>query len=326
MARDERLGMDIAYLLWLQGIRESLPPFVESFFVAVSDFASSNALIIIPCLLFWCFDKRAGRLMLFSFTFATMLNQLIKNTVCCTRPWIRSSQLRPAAGALPDATGYSFPSGHTQSATSLFGTLGWYYRKRWPVLFGLCCAFVLLVGFSRNFLSVHAPQDVLVAIVEGVLVLLAVERLLAWVDEASGRDALLLVGCLVVAVAYMLYIGLKPYPMDRTASGALLYDPLESIVDSFESLGVFVGAVLGWFLERRYVGFEVDPKAMGWKRMLVRVAVGMAVVGILFLASRALVLAGASPTACEFAKSFCAAFGATFAAPAVFAQVEKAHA
>lgn len=318
--------MDIAYLLWLQGIRESLPPFVEGFFVAVSDFASSSALIIIPCILFWCFDKRAGSLMLFSFTFATVLNQLIKNTVCCYRPWIRSSQLRPAVGALPDATGYSFPSGHTQGAVSLFGTLGWYYRKRWPALFGLCCAFVLLVGFSRNFLSVHTPQDVLVALVEGVVVLLAAERLLTWVDEASGRDALLLVGCLVVAVAYMAYTGLKPYPVDNTASGTLLYDPLESMVDSFESLGVFVGAVLGWFLERRCVSFEVDPAAMGWKRLLVRAVIGMAVVGLLVLASRVLVLAGASPIASEFAKSFCAAFGATFAAPVVFARVEKSRA
>lgn len=315
--------MDIAYLLWLQEIREALPSAVEGFFVAVSNLAASSALILLPCLLFWCFDKKAGRFVLFSFSLGVVLNQLIKNTVCCYRPWIRASQLRPSAAAKVGATGYSFPSGHTQGMASLFGTMGWHYRKRWPVLFAVCCAIVLLVGFSRNFLGVHTPQDVIVGIVEGVLMLLVTERLLAWVDEEPGRDVYMLAGCLVVAVAYLAFIWLKPYPMDYDASGALIYHPLESQIDCFKSGGVLVGAALGWFFEKRYVGFEVDPKSMGWKRLLVRFAIGAAVVVAMFLVSRIVVLVGAGECASEFGKSFCAVFGAVFVAPAAFTRVER---
>lgn len=315
--------MDISYLLWWQGIRESLPEVVEHFFVVVSALAVHNALVLIPCLLFWCLDKRAGRYLILTFSIGTLLNQLIKNTVCCYRPWIRDAAVRPAEGALAEATGYSFPSGHTQGAACLFGSIGWYYRKRWPALLALCSAFVLLVGFSRNFLGVHTPQDVLVALAEGVVVLLVVERLLAWIDEADGRDARVLVVCLTGVAAYMLYVWLKPYPMDYDAAGALVVDPVVMQVDCFKAAGVFLGAMLGWFLEKRYVNFAVDPRAMGWKRLLVRFAIGMAVLVACHLAPRVFLLVGTDERIYEFAKNFSTFLGGVYVAPLVFSAVER---
>ncbi len=150
-----RVSVDISYLLWLQGIREALPSFFESFFALVSAIAASSALVVLPCLLYWCLDKRGGEFLLFSFSMGSMCNQLIKNTVCAYRPWIRSPDIHPTEGSLAEATGYSFPSGHTQAAATLIGASGWRYRKKWPALNVACWVFVLLVAFSRNFLVVR---------------------------------------------------------------------------------------------------------------------------------------------------------------------------
>mgnify|MGYP002625418062 CR=1 FL=1 len=210
--------MDISYLLWLQGIREALPGFVEQFFVVVSAIAASSALVVLPCLLFWCLDKRGGVFLLFSFSMGALCNQLIKNTFCVYRPWIRSASIHPAEGALEGATGYSFPSGHTQAATDLIGASGWNYRRKWPALNVICWVFVALVALSRNFLGVHTPQDVIVALIEGIGFIVAANALLAWIDEREGRDTVVLVASVVLCVVYVLYSRCRWTASSRAAS------------------------------------------------------------------------------------------------------------
>ena len=70
--------------------------------------------------------------------------------------------------------GYSFPSGHTLTATLLYGMLAvfavlalkrWWLRM-WVVLAAV--AMVLLVGFSRIYLGAHYLSDVLASIAAGV--------------------------------------------------------------------------------------------------------------------------------------------------------------
>ena len=318
--------MDISYLLWLQGIREALPPLVEQFFVAVSALAITNALILLPCILYWCLDKRAGQYLVFTFSWGSFLNQFVKNTVCCYRPWIRSAAVHPAADALAEATGYSFPSGHTQAAASLFGGLGSYYRRRLRPLLGrllflLCWAFVLLVGFSRNFLGVHTPQDVVVGLAEGIMLVKLVPHVLDWVDEGERRDVLVAVGSVLTCAAYLAYVMLKPYPLSYDETGALLVDPLVMQQDCFKSAGVFLGAMVGWAAERHLVRFETNPHA-GIVRNLFRLVLGIAVVGVLHVAARPLLSLGLDPRWYEFVKNLLTILGAAFAGPAAFSAAE----
>lgn len=318
--------MDLQYLLWLQDLKALLPPFVEQFFVIVSAIAASSALIIIPCVLYWCLDKRAGQALVFGFSIGSLCNQFIKNTVACYRPWIRSTAIHPTQAALSEATGYSFPSGHTQGAMCLFGGLGWYLRKRRRILSVLCWVFVLLVGFSRNYLGVHTPQDVLVALLEGVASIALGELLVSWADDQAGRDTKVLIGSVLLVVAFMAFVTFKPYPLDYDANGALLVDPVAMQVDCYKSAGLMLGLMTGWYLERHYIMFEADSAALGRKGIALRLAIGIVVVLAFHLAPRLLGSVLTDQRWLEFVKYVLTAFAAVFVAPLAFTAVERRRA
>ena len=154
------------------------------------------------------------------------------------------------------ATGYSFPSGHSVSASSLYGSVveNQWSKRRWLAIFCTIC--ILLTGFSRNFLGVHTPQDVIVGLTEGIVMILIVRKVSRVIgDNEKTYDILTVVGVLAV-VAVLIYIQVKPYPMDYV-DGKLLVDPKSMMNDCFKACGAFLGLVLGSYVERHYIHYEI---------------------------------------------------------------------
>ena len=271
--------MDIDVLLWLQQVREGSPAFIEAFFTFLGSDVAMMSFMLVPCIVYWCLDKRRGMLGFMSYGFGLVTNGLLKCTVCCYRPWVRDARVIPDAVAVKGATGYSFPSGHTQAAASMIGGLGWAYReKRWPLAAAIAVS--LLVGFSRVFLGVHTPQDVIVGLLEGFAFIFICERLMRWVDEQKGRDLVLVLVCLAFTVLFLAYATFKPYPMDYV-DGVLLVDPAEMIVDCYKSGGAFVGLMLGWYVERTYLDFACQGISRG--EGAVRLLVGLLTALVLYV-------------------------------------------
>lgn len=100
-------------------------------------------------------QRRAALFFLWSVGGAGVLNLFAKLLLARARPTLWAS-------IAPEAS-YSFPSGHAMAATALALTLGillWPTRARWAaVVVGACWA--LLMGWSRVYLGVHFPSDVL---------------------------------------------------------------------------------------------------------------------------------------------------------------------
>lgn len=186
-----------------------------------------------------------------------MVNGLLKVTVCAYRPWIRDARIVPDAAALRDATGYSFPSGHSMNGASLFG--GCAIRRELPrvlrIMTGLIC---ILIALSRNFLGVHTPQDILVGMGTGVLVMWLTWKLLLWIGTHPEKD--IRVACIGIAVslAVAVFAAVKSYPEDYDAAGKLLVDGMKMANDTFKGVGWCAGFMLGWVLERRMVRFSTD--------------------------------------------------------------------
>ena len=260
--------MDIEYLLILQQLREAAGPVAEQFFLMVSNMLVGAIMLAVPLVIYWCLDKRRGLLVLVSFSVGTLLNNLIKCIACVPRPWLRDARIIPSEAAVPGATGYSFPSGHTQSAMGVYGAAGWAYRDKSKLAPVLCAIIVVLVGFSRNFLGVHTPQDVLVAILEATLVIALAERLVPWLEEADDTRAFhVLDAGAIITLAVLALCTFKPYPEGETS--------LDMVLDAYEAAGLFFGAVVGWWVERRYVRFAVEGSA---REKVVRVLVGVVLV------------------------------------------------
>ncbi|MBQ2138480.1 MAG: phosphatase PAP2 family protein, partial [Erysipelotrichaceae bacterium] len=174
--------LDIEYLLLLQRFRIAINDALTPFFEWLSNFAVSY-LLLVPVYIYWAIHKKKGYYVLSGYAIVSAAVALIKLCVCAYRPWIRSPLIEPAGDSKVAATGYSFPSGHTVLATNHYGGIGRIeYKKRNWITY-LCVFLILLTGFSRNYLGVHTPQDVFVAIVLAVAVLIFTERLLKYLDE-----------------------------------------------------------------------------------------------------------------------------------------------
>jgi glycerophosphoryl diester phosphodiesterase len=175
-------------------------------------------------------------------------SQAFKNIFKIERPWVQDSRIEPVSEAVAGAGGYSFPSGHTARATAVWGALGAYLWKcSGKVLSAVCWAIVVLVAFSRNYLGVHTLKDVLAAFAVGLLFVYIFEKVLTWVEKGSNRDVIVAVIVLIACFVPMLKVG------------------------CISNAGAGMGIVIGWVIERHFIGFEIEGK---WHERCVRFAVG----------------------------------------------------
>ena len=246
--------LDIQYLLFLQdfrnGINDALTPFLENLSLLAITF-----LIIFPILTYWMVDKKAGLYTLASYALTLGINSIVKLTVCAYRPWIRDERILPAGDAISTATGYSFPSGHTAYAGSIYGGLAVSAWKKMKWISVICVILFLLTGFSRNYLGVHTPQDVIVATLESILCLFLMARLFRYLEVHPEKENLFLMISFFFGWAALAYIPLKPYPMTYI-DGKLLVDPQKMMTDGYGDIGLLVAFPVARFIERKWVNFK----------------------------------------------------------------------
>lgn len=241
-------------------------------------------------IIYWAFDRKSGRKMFLGLALGRLVNGFLKLVVCAYRPWIRDARILPYGDSKVAATGYSFPSGHSTLATVYYGSIGYWFRKRNKAVTVVMFIMIALTMFSRNYLGVHTPQDVLVGFSASVLMLIAANYLENWSDkDPDKRDVIIMVTGLVICVACGFFYFLKPYPMDYTADGKLLVDPMKMLPDSFDGIGLVAAYVICRYFERRGFDFEneLDWKdrffigtialipAMWWNNHIVNIFAGM---------------------------------------------------
>ena len=250
--------MDLQYLLFLQGLRERLPHWFESFMAAISAIDVHPLLFLIPFTIYWSVDKKKGQIAVIASWTGNILNSLAKLSVCCYRPWIRSQAIHPSPLAIKGAGGYSFPSGHSTSAVAIVGTLGWIYRKKSRALFAFCLAFIVLLAFSRNYLGVHTPQDVVVGLAVGALATWLSIKFVEWSEKNSDKDAQALLLALGIVTLIFIYYIFKNYPRDYKADGSLLVDPKRMMRGALKDCGYMTALAISWFVERKFIKFSTD--------------------------------------------------------------------
>lgn len=163
-------------LTFYQSIQSFHNPAVDAFFILLSFLGSEPTYILIIAVLFWNVDKRFGFRLAVLFLTSMAFNGFLKGYLHTQRP-IGQPGIRSIY--LSSATGNSFPSGHSQGVATFYPYLWqrWPGQKRWLII-GIFM--IVGVSFSRLYLGVHWPGDVLGGCLIGALIVLGFKRL----DEA----------------------------------------------------------------------------------------------------------------------------------------------
>ncbi len=252
---DGLMEWGLRIIAWFQQFSPALDwPFRAFTFMGEEEFF----LLLLP-LVYWCLDRRTGARLTVAFLLCAYTNAVAKTLAALPRP----PEYAPGrVKTLWDATGYGFPSGHTQSAVVVWGYLAAQARRRWVWI--LAAVMMLFIPLSRIYLGVHFPHDVLGGYVIGAVLLFlylwlepGVER---WLEEKG------LAWQLGVAVFAPLVLMLLFLTDDGVTEGATL-----------------MGMGVGFVLERRWVRF--DSGGPTWKRV-VRFLLGAVVLVALWLGLR----------------------------------------
>lgn len=251
----------------LHFIAQYRTPFFDTLFQAVTLFAQETLVVVIICWLYWCLDKRKAYILGFTYFLSGLLVQGLKITFRIPRPWVLDSTFHPVSSALSGATGYSFPSGHTQSGTALFSTLGFASRKYAGKFF--CFFFMILIGFSRMYLGVHTPKDVLVSmfLTLGISAFIWYKAGPALTDTTHAKKISLGLLCIC------LFLGIYTFYLYTTKTA----DP-EMAKDALKACGAGLGFAVGYYLECTHIHFSV-PKER--KQKIIRFLIGLLSVLIL---------------------------------------------
>lgn len=261
-------------MTFLWTLSELRTPALDLVFQCITYLGQELIPIIVICALYWCYNKKLATTIGFTYLTSGLLVQGLKITFRIPRPWVLDPNFQPVESAVGAATGYSFPSGHTQSATSLFAPLALFFQKWWQKL--LCVAAFLLVGFSRMYLGVHTPADVCTAILLTIVISLILWKCQKWLEDVRYTKKISCI-LLVVTVLFSLY-------------AYLLYHQglIEQhyVADCYKIAGAAIGFTIGWYLERTTLQFT--PEGCSKKELRLRLIVGILLTIVLYVVPKLL--------------------------------------
>ncbi len=256
--------MEFLYLLL--SIRN---PVFDFFFETITHLGEETLFLVISIVFFWCVNKREGYFILITGLFGTLINQALKLAFRIPRPWVIDPEFSVVGDAKLEATGYSFPSGHTQNIATTFGCIAAYNsKKRWITV--LCVVIITLVAFSRMYLGVHTPLDVGVSLLAALVLVLAARPLFATEERFNKSLPFIVVASVLAATAYLVYVhvisGDSTLDSENLASG---------MKNAYTLLGCTAGLVLVYFVDTRLVKFDTGA---AWYAQILKALVGFLVV------------------------------------------------
>ena len=235
----------------LRYIQQFASPVLDNFFLFITILGEQVPIVAIFTFIYWCVNKEMGEYIAFSLFQSICLNGLVKDIFRIPRP-IGQEGVRSLR--VETATGHSFPSGHTQTSATFWASMAFWSKKpwAWAGLLALCP----LIALSRMYLGVHWPKDVAVGFLLG-LISAGISTCLF--RRVKNRERLYWAGA-AFSLVILLVAGSKDY---ITASG------------------LFCGFAAAYSMEQRWAGFQPVKE---WRKRLLRWVLGMALVGLVYVA------------------------------------------
>lgn len=232
-------------------------PVLNEFMLLITRFGEETALLVAALILFWCVDKKKGYYMLFVGFFGVIISQVMKLVCRVPRPWVLDPDFTILEAAREAADGYSFPSGHSQSAVGVFGCLAATVkdrRIRWTAI-----AIAVLVPISRMYLGVHTPADVLVGSAISLVLVFALKKPVLGGDEKNRKG--LLISLMTLALGFLGYVELTVFPEDMD-----VHNLQSGIKNAYTVVGCMAALYAVYYIDKQYIHFPTE--AVWWAQIL----------------------------------------------------------
>lgn len=226
--------MQVDFMLWIQSWGNSG---LDQLFKIITALGSDSIYILYVAWLYWCVNPKTGEKWAYLILSSALLNGIIKLIFMAPRPFQVNSGILAVDSST--ATGYSFPSGHSQASSAFGGFLALENRSKWIKFIGI--ALFVCIGTSRLYLRVHWPVDVLAG----------------W---SFG---------LAFATIYHFYYDKHPRLFKLLALGLFIISALFfRDPDQIKLMGLFMSVAFGMWYSQKYLPIMVHPFGKGGKRKL----------------------------------------------------------
>lgn len=273
---DSVLTFGLEATRWLQ----STFPQLDAFFRLMSALGQEEFYLIFLPLIFWCWDKRLGKYLVYVFLFSAGLNALGKHLLRGPRPYWLDATL-----SLSESADYGVPSGHVQLTTTIYGFLAAWFKRGWVTL--LAIFMIVAMALSRIYLGVHFVHDTVAGFLIGLLVLIG---FFVWFRYRSSQYNKLILGqklflALVVpvglAVVYVIGLLIIGQTNPAVAWATFIANAEKEGFDAMSTaLGALLGFGIGIQLEASRVRFQVEGPI--WQRAL-RYVMGLVITAVIWL-------------------------------------------
>lgn len=237
-------AFELEFLKWLEGLRTN---FLNAVFEGITILGEETLIILLVVALWFAIDKKLAQQVFFVTATSLSVNGIVKNFAKIPRPFTKGI----SCVRLDTATGYAFPSGHTQGFATWSSFFAVKFKKAWfSILVG---ALITAVAISRLYLGAHYPSDVIVGVALGVGLSVLGNYLFERVEDVKK----LYLGAFLILAPFIIYF-------------LCVADPL--FADLFKTFGMVGGMLAISFLDEKTKPLSYD---VAWWKKLIRIVIGV---------------------------------------------------
>lgn len=243
-------AFELNFLKWLESLRTD---FLNTLFEAITILGEETLIILFVVAIWFAVDRKLAQQVFFVTATSLSINGIIKNFAQVPRPFTKGI----SCVRVDTATGYAFPSGHTQGFATWSSFFAAKFKKTWiSILVGVL---ITAVAVSRLYLGAHYPSDVIVGVALGVGISLFGNYLFAKVKDVKK----IYLGTFLILTPFIVYF---------LIAADLLF------ADLFKTFGMVGGMVAISFLDENTEPLSYD---IAWWKKLIRIVIGVVLAVVL---------------------------------------------